>query len=653
MLRWIRKHWYLPVAVLALSALTIPVLSNESPRPLSDVVAEVGLSNDDVVAIRDTPMTPAEAESLRADLAQSRETRQQIQRILGERSITEALFGASAEATPEPSLEQTSLREGAGGDVSLRAETEQPAEPNWERALPESLGGDTEQDEAERRYDPRVRANGRDVESLPDAQTPDHPFFDSMHGLRPKDHPLIHQAIAFYTTEGRESLLAAFSRLEMYFPVVRKQLDAQNVPLELAAVPMLLAAYHHDFRNHLDHRGLFALDRHVAQRYGLRMNDVIDERLDLERGVDAGVRHLRRTFQVLHDWDATLAASQASLAWVREYLATRAMGGVWSVIDEPEFRERTRDFVPRFYAILTILANPQSYEFPTINWNAEFDWDSVPFPYAMNLRQVGQAMGLGAHILAVYNPQFLREQIPSNLDYIELKVPEGTAALLSEAMQDVLSGRTPSQSPSQRSTLEQLEASQPLGMRIEAERLRHNEEVRRQQRLAEEMSSPERSPLLPDRTLSDSVAERAEAIRSTEQAAPATPARTPQVVVHTVSSGETLSGIARRYGISVTELAEANQIDNPNAVRVGQQLRIPGERAISAERATPPLTASPVDSPVRDALVVYEVKEGDSLVRIAREHGISVTSLVEANDGVSHVIRVGQRLQIPIAQAAE
>ncbi|MGQ9553481.1 MAG: LysM peptidoglycan-binding domain-containing protein [Anaerolineae bacterium] len=47
--------------------------------------------------------------------------------------------------------------------------------------------------------------------------------------------------------------------------------------------------------------------------------------------------------------------------------------------------------------------------------------------------------------------------------------------------------------------------------------------------------------------------------------------------VHAVVAGETLSGLAARYGVSVAEIAAANQIANPSLIRTGQTLRIPGE----------------------------------------------------------------------------
>ncbi|MGI6207847.1 MAG: LysM peptidoglycan-binding domain-containing protein [Anaerolineae bacterium] len=58
----------------------------------------------------------------------------------------------------------------------------------------------------------------------------------------------------------------------------------------------------------------------------------------------------------------------------------------------------------------------------------------------------------------------------------------------------------------------------------------------------------------------------------TPEPEPTAPAR-----VHVVQAGETLSGIAERYGVSLQALIEANDIANPSLVVVGQELVIPSE----------------------------------------------------------------------------
>ncbi len=107
-----------------------------------------------------------------------------------------------------------------------------------------------------------------------------------------------------------------------------------------------------------------------------------------------------------------------------------------------------------------------------------------------------------------------------------------------------------------------------------------------------------------------------------------TPTPTPSgEIVYTVVAGDTLSGIASRYGTTYQKLAEYNNIPNPNLIRVGQKIKIP-----SNEQR------------------YYIVKAGDTLSGIAKKLGIKDWhTLYNNNKGVigsnPNLIRVGQKLR--------
>jgi LysM repeat protein len=97
---------------------------------------------------------------------------------------------------------------------------------------------------------------------------------------------------------------------------------------------------------------------------------------------------------------------------------------------------------------------------------------------------------------------------------------------------------------------------------------------------------------------------------------------------HVVRKNETLSGIAKRYGVSVASLQQANNIRNAKLLAIGKKLIIP---AGVAREAT------------------YVVRPGDSLGVIAARYGVKVNSLATRNRlARPDLIRVGQTLTIPL-----
>jgi LysM repeat protein len=113
---------------------------------------------------------------------------------------------------------------------------------------------------------------------------------------------------------------------------------------------------------------------------------------------------------------------------------------------------------------------------------------------------------------------------------------------------------------------------------------------------------------------------------------------------YVVRSGDTLGNIAARFGVSISTLARANGISNPDRIYVGQKLAIPGQSA-SASPAKPAVPATTSG--------VHVVRSGETLAIIAARYGVSVSALAKANGLANiNVIYVGQRLAIPGSSSA-
>ncbi len=116
--------------------------------------------------------------------------------------------------------------------------------------------------------------------------------------------------------------------------------------------------------------------------------------------------------------------------------------------------------------------------------------------------------------------------------------------------------------------------------------------------------------------------------------------KNPPTSTYTVVSGDTLGGIGNKFNVSVKELKNANNLKNSN-IRVGMKLTVSGNSKAAKPRVQTAKKAAQKPS------VRYIVKSGESLGIIAQRYGVSVTSIVNANNLKGQTIRAGQTINIP------
>lgn len=100
--------------------------------------------------------------------------------------------------------------------------------------------------------------------------------------------------------------------------------------------------------------------------------------------------------------------------------------------------------------------------------------------------------------------------------------------------------------------------------------------------------------------------------------------------LYIVKAGDTLYSLAKRYDTTVNELIRLNNLPS-RFLSVGQQLRIP----INVDNSG-------------DNYVIYSVKVGDNLYKIAKNNNVTVDEIIEFNNLTSNLLSIGQQLKIPI-----
>lgn len=355
-----------------------------------------------------------------------------------------------------------------------------------------------------------------------------------------------------------------------YGPLIRSELRSRGMPEDLLYLALIESGLSPRAYSRAAASGIWQFIAETGRRYGLAVTAELDERRDPVRSTSAALTYLQELYGRFGSW--YLAAAAYNTGENRVGRIMRQMYGTERGTDDHFWRIAHR--LPRETR------------------------DYVPLMLAA---------GHIAKDPEQYGFAGLEYQAPLAFD--DVPVPGGTelslvakaagvdASLVTELNPHLTRGRSPSGG--------EYVVRIPQGSRV-----------------AFDASFPELQRL--SRLAAASVAPAATAAPS---AASPTSART-----HRVRSGETLSHIARRYGVSVNALRSANGNVDPRRLRPGQTLRLPAASAAPSRTASAPRT--------------HQVRRGENLTVIARRYNVTVRQLQSWNNLSGSRIYAGQRLRV-------
>ncbi len=115
-----------------------------------------------------------------------------------------------------------------------------------------------------------------------------------------------------------------------------------------------------------------------------------------------------------------------------------------------------------------------------------------------------------------------------------------------------------------------------------------------------------------------------------------------QTITHTVEKSETLYSLSRKYGVTVQEIQNANNMGSSNAISIGQRLVIPNQASNQSSSSASSTTS----------YNEYTVIAGDTLYSISRKNNLSVDELRNINNlSATSVLKIGQVLKVPSSQS--
>ncbi len=352
-----------------------------------------------------------------------------------------------------------------------------------------------------------------------------------------------------------------------YGPIIEEIFDEYKLPKELVCMAIIESAFNPTAVSRARAKGMWQFMYRTAKIYGLNMTSFVDERLDPVASCRAAAQYLRDSYMVFGDWSLAIASYNCGTGNVNK--AIRRSGGKTDFWSVYQYLPReTRGYFPAFVAALYTLKYYKEHGIVPAQISLPAHVDTFHVNKMLHFKQVSEVIGLPVETLRDLNPQYVHDIVPGTEREYILNIPHNYTNAFADKESEIYAYQ-------------------------------------------------------------DSVFFNPVTIKKIEE----TGGTDGQRIVHKVKSGETIGAIARRYRTTVANIKKWNGLKS-NTIRVGQRLYIYGSAKGGGSSVSSANTSSSSESSsdnTKDGYVVYVIKKGDVLSKIAQRHGVSLSTLYKLN----------------------
>lgn len=392
-----------------------------------------------------------------------------------------------------------------------------------------------------------------------------------------------------------ERTQAALEISGKYLPEMERIFSGYQLPVRLTRLPLVESSFNVEAYSKVGAAGLWQFMPSSAKIY-MRLNDLVDDRRDPWTSTDAAARHLRDDYRALGSWPLALTAYNHGRGGVARGL--KATGGTTLPDLIRDYKAKSFGFASRnFYAEFLAASDVEreyKKHFGEVQRRTPLAFEIVETKHYVPYETLRQLCGADDELFRKLNPAYRPEVMEGKL-YVPpghlIRVPAGSAKSFDVAY-----------------------ARLGEGQRFSTQRVSY--------------------------------------------------------LLHKVKRGETLSGVAKRYGVSMSSISAANGLGKKGMLRVGQVLKVtphtesrPGPITVAVGESKPAQTreqklAENKPSKSRSSKAkassaapkyrIHKVSSGQTLSGIARRYDVSVSELRRANGlQKTHIIKPGMKLKVP------
>lgn len=445
---------------------------------------------------------------------------------------------------------------------------------------------------------------------------------------------LVDRWVDFYTKDPAY-LRRMSERAGQYLYHIVEEIENRGMPTELALLPFVESAFQAEALSRAKAAGLWQFMPATGKAYDLAQNLWRDDRRDILESTRAALDYFEYLHGMFGDWHLALAAynwGEGSVQRAIQRAKRRKQPTDYLHLRMPR---ETANYVPKLEAVKRIISNPSRYGITLPDVGNEPFFVTITKPRDIDIETAAELAGMPLEEFRRLNPSYKLPVIVASHNNVMLLPADKVDFFVDNLASWMDSGQPLSQWTTYR--LQQGETLAQVAGRsgMTEDELRKVNGIPKGRRVLANSTLLVRSTGTEDQQ--DIAAELANAKLQLS------PTTTWRRVTYRVRSGDTLSGIARRWRITMKSIVTANRLRS-DRLRVGQRLvltvpNVPRQAIASTQRSE------------SSQHVIHRVRSGETLSTIASRYGVSIAQLKMTNRIRTNLIRPGQRLRIPFGGA--
>lgn len=246
---------------------------------------------------------------------------------------------------------------------------------------------------------------------------------------------LVKSSIVYYTERKRSQVSNMIALSYYYFPIFEQALEKQGLPHELKYLAIIESALNPNAVSVAGATGLWQFMTATARGLNLEVNSLVDERRDPIKSSDMAAKYLGELYSIYHDWSLALASYNCGMGNVNKALR-RVPGNdkadFWTIY--PFLNRETSGYVPGFIAAAYVMNYYKEHNIAPALTKRPLVTDTISVNKRIHFRQIADVLQIPVEEIRILNPQYIKDIIPGDIHPYTLTLPtqQIAAYILSE-----------------------------------------------------------------------------------------------------------------------------------------------------------------------------------------------------------------------------